>query len=144
MNIEDVKKLPDRVSKEVLLKFFKKVLKDFKDEIIDKREFLLILIELTDRQVMTYELLEEDTRNDLDTALRRLWSTDSYEEVDTILSIVVNLGLEKTFNKIKESVTKEHNIDLITLNEIKETIIEVGDHISNPYYDLEKFKSSNE
>ncbi|WP_091018221.1 MULTISPECIES: hypothetical protein [Paenibacillus] len=140
MNIGDVEKLADRLPPEVLLSLFKNVLKDFENKILDKKEFLLILAELTDRQVMTYELLEEKTRNDVDVVLGRLWNTTLYEDVDIILSIVVNLGLEKCFIKIKDSISEEGNIDLMILNEIKETIVEVGDNISNPYYDLEKFK----
>lgn len=140
MNIGDVEKLADRLPTEVLLSLFKNVLKDFENKILDKKEFLLILAELTDRQVMTYELLEEKTRNDVDVVLGRLWNTTLYEDVDIILSIVVNLGLEKCFIKIKDSISEEGNIDLMILNEIKETIVQVGDNISNPYYDLEKFK----
>lgn len=72
--------------------------------------------------------------------LSRLWNTDSYDEVDIILSIVVNLGLEICFNKIKESLEQCKDIDKSILNEIQETIDEVGENISNPYYSLEEFK----
>ncbi|OMF06305.1 hypothetical protein MHI48_20370 [Paenibacillus sp. FSL H7-0942] len=142
MNIGDIEKLADRLPTEVLLSLFRNALKDFENKILDKKVFLLILSELTDRQIMTYELLEDKTRNEIDVLMRKLWNTNSYEDVDIILSIVVNLGLKNCFIKIKESISKEDNIDLIILNEIKETIMEVGDHISNPYYDLERFKSS--
>lgn len=141
MNIGDIEKLPDGLPTEVLLSLFRNALKDFENKILDKKVFLLILSELTDRQVRTYELLEEKTRNDVDVLMRKLWNTNSYEDVDIILSIVVNLGLKNCFIKIKESISEEDNIDSIILNEIKETIMEVGDNISNPYYDLEKFKS---
>ena len=141
MNIGDFEKLPDRLPTELLISLFRNVLKEFEDMRLDKKEFLLILAELTDRQVMTYELLEEKTRDDVDVVVERLWNTNSYDDVDVILSIVVNLGLEKSYHKIKESI-KEDNIDIIILNEIKETIMEVGDNISNPYYDLERFKPS--
>ncbi|MCM3206108.1 hypothetical protein [Paenibacillus illinoisensis] len=141
MNIGDFEKLPDRLPTELLISLFRNVLKEFEDMRLDKKEFLLILAELTDRQIMTYELLEEKTRDDVDVVVERLWNTNSYDDVDVILSIVVNLGLEKSYHKIKESI-KEDNIDIIILNEIKETIMEVGDNISNPYYDLERFKPS--
>ncbi|WP_228469388.1 hypothetical protein [Paenibacillus sp. JNUCC31] len=77
---------------------------------MDKEEFLLILAELTDRQIMTYELLEDKTRYDVDITLSRLWNTKSYEGIDIILSIVVNLGLKDCYIRIKESV-KEDDID---------------------------------
>ncbi|MEO2211954.1 hypothetical protein ABGV40_14015 [Paenibacillus amylolyticus] len=141
MNIGDIEKLPDRLPTEVLLSLFRNVLKDFKNKILYKKVFLSILSELTDRQIMTYELLEDRTRNEMDVLMRKLWNTNSYEDVDIILSIVVNLGLKNCFIKIKESISEEDNIDLIILNEIKETIMEVGDHISNPYYDLKRLNS---
>ncbi|MFJ3388370.1 hypothetical protein [Lysinibacillus sp. NPDC086135] len=69
-----------------------------------------------------------------------MWNTDSYDEVDIILSIVVNLGLEICFNKIKESLQRYKDIDKAILDEIKETIDEVGENILNPYYSLGKFE----
>ncbi|WP_336783281.1 hypothetical protein [Paenibacillus illinoisensis] len=140
MNIKDIKKLPDRLTTEVLLSLFRNVLLDFKSKRMDKEEFLLILTELTDRQLMTYELLEDKTRNDVDFTLSRLWNTKSYEDVDIILSIVVNLGLKDCYIRIKESVKEDDIDDIAILNEILETIIEVGDDISNPYTSLERFK----
>ncbi|MEK4439161.1 hypothetical protein [Paenibacillus sp. FSL K6-2862] len=101
MNIKDIKKLPDRLTTEVLLSLFRNVLLDFKSKRMDKEEFLLILTELTDRQLMTYELIEDKTRNDVDFTLSRLWNTKSYEDVDIILSIVVNLGLKDCYIRIK-------------------------------------------
>lgn len=47
---------------------------------------------------------------------------DSYEDVDIILSIVVNLGLEDCFTTIKQSIIQNKKIDDMILNEIIETI----------------------
>lgn len=89
---------------------------------------------------MTYELLESEVRNSIDMVLYRLWNTDSYDDVDIILSIVVNLGLKNCFQKIKDSINQDKDIDELILNEIIETIDEVGENISNPYHALERFK----
>lgn len=140
MKIEDYEKLPDRISTETLASMFQEVLNNFKQGTIEKKNFLLILSQLMDRQVMSYELLEDDIRNGLDITLCDLWNTDSYEEVDIILSIVVNLGLKNCYEKIKSSVNQNKKMDKLILEEILETIEDVGDNILNPYHDLEQFK----
>ncbi|MDZ5610561.1 hypothetical protein U2I54_27015 [Bacillus pseudomycoides] len=139
MNLEEYENLPDVLPAETLVLMFQDVLNDFKQKKIDKTSFLLILSQLMDRQVMTYELLESGVRN-IDMVLCELWNTDSYDDVDIILSIVVNLGLKNCFQKIKDYINQDKNIDDLILKKILETIDEVGDNISNPYYDLERFK----
>lgn len=140
MSIEEIEKLSDVLPIETLALLFQNVLNELEMIKIDKREFLLILSHLTDRQVMTYELLESEIRNNIDEVLCKLWNTESYEDVDIILSIVVNLGLKNYFQKIKDSIHQNKNINEIILNEIIETIDEVGENISNPYHGLEKYK----
>lgn len=140
MKLEEIERLPDRMSADELVLLFKKVLIEIESENIEKQEFLLILNQLTDRQVMTYELLENGVRKHVDKILCRLWNTDSYEDVDIILSIVVNLGLEDCFTTIKQSIIQNKKIDDMILNEIIETIDEVGENIANPYHDLENMK----
>ena len=139
MDINEIKNLPDRIPTGTLISMFQNALDQFRNNKIEKAGFLVILSQLTDRQVMTYELLRSDIRYDIDRTLSRLWNTESYDEVDIILSIVVNLGLEICFNKIKESLEQYKGIDKSILDEIQETIDEVGENISNPYYSLEKF-----
>ncbi|MFJ8100526.1 hypothetical protein [Lysinibacillus sp. NPDC096212] len=140
MNLKEVENLPDRLATETIALIFQKTLIEFGEGKIVKGEFLLIISQLTDRQVMTYELLENSIRNKLDLTILKIWNTDSYEEVDIILSIVVNLGLVKSFQKIRDSINMNKRINEIILAEIIETVEEVGDTISNPYYSLEKFK----
>lgn len=140
MNLKEVGNLPDRLATETIALIFQKTLIEFGEGKITKGEFLLIISQLTDRQVMTYELLENGIRNKLDLTILKIWNTDSYEEVDIILSIVVNLGLVKSFRKIRDSINMNKQINQIILAEIIETIEEVGDTISNPYYSLEKYK----
>ncbi|UXJ67393.1 hypothetical protein [Lysinibacillus fusiformis] len=139
MDIYEIENLPDSIPTGILVLMFINVLAQFKNNEIEKDSFLLILSQLTDRQVMAYELLRSDIRNDIDRTLSRLWNTDSYDEVDIILSIVVNLGLEICFNKIKESLEQYEDIDKLILDEIQETIDEVGENISNSYYSLENY-----
>lgn len=142
MRLEEYEKLPDRLPVEKLTSMFQDVLFDFDIKKINKNEFLEIINELMDRQVMSYELLDNNTRNNLDVIISSLWNTNSYEDVDIILSIVVNLGLEKCYEKIKSSIKDKNSddIDNEILEEIIETIKETGDSVSNPYQNLEKFK----
>ncbi|KML33307.1 hypothetical protein [Rossellomorea marisflavi] len=140
MDTKEIENLPDRLPAGILLALFQNALDQFRKEEIERDVFLIILGQLTDRQVMTYELVRSDIRNDIDRTLSGLWNTDSYDEVDLILSIVVNLGLEICFEKIKESLEQNKDIDQSILNEIQEAIDEVGENISNPYDSLEKNK----
>lgn len=75
---------------------------------------------------------------EIDNVLCDIWNTDYYEDVDMILSIVVNLGLEKCFNKAKESIMQGAGISQEIRDEIQDTIEEVGDNIFNPYDDFKK------
>ncbi|MEJ3717979.1 hypothetical protein D1872_80270 [compost metagenome] len=140
MDHKEIEKLPDVLPTETLALMFQNVLNEFDTGKIEKKDFLLILSQLTDRQVMTYELLEIEVRNSIDKVLHRLSNTDSYDDVDIILSIVVNLGLKNCFQKIKDSINQDKDIDELILKEIIETIDEVGGNISNPYHSLERFK----
>ncbi|AHM67335.1 MULTISPECIES: hypothetical protein [Paenibacillus] len=140
MNLKEIENLPDVLPTETLALMFQNVLNEFDTGKIEKKDFLLILSQLTDRQVMTYELLEIKVRNSIDKVLHRLWNTDSYDDVDIILSIAVNLGLKNCFQKIKDSINQDKDIDELILKEIIETIDEVGGNISNPYHSLERFK----
>ncbi|MDQ0046865.1 hypothetical protein J2T18_001137 [Paenibacillus polymyxa] len=140
MNLKEIEKLPDVLPTETLALMFQNVLNEFNTGKIEKKDFLLILSQLTDRQVMTYELLESEVRNSIDKVLHRLWNTDSYDDVDIILSIVVNLGLKNCFQKIKDSINQDKDINELILEEIIEAIEEVGENISNPYHGLERFK----
>lgn len=140
MDLIKIKELPDFLTPESLKSLFQDTLTDYHLKKNDKNSFLQILSELMDRQVLTYELLDTNVRLDIDLALCNLWNTDSYDDVDIILSIVVNLGLKNCFEKIKESVRQKEVMDEKILEEIRDTIEEVGDSILNPYSNLEKFK----
>lgn len=140
MDAQKINSLPDSVSPELLQMLFEDLVRNFNDNNIEKHKFFYILIELTDRQVMTYEILEQNIKNEIDHILCQLWNTDSYDDVDIILSVVVNLGLEECFKKIKSSLNQKVKIDQLILDEILEFIHEVGDHIANPYYELEHLK----
>ncbi|MGN7941438.1 MULTISPECIES: hypothetical protein [Bacillaceae] len=138
MELRDYEVLPDILSVEEIEFMFKEVLEKYYQGNIEKNKFLKILNELTDRQVMTYELLNTDIKSKIDEELCKLWNTNSYEVVDVILSIVLNLGLEKCFHQIKDLLESIGNMSQEIKVEIEDAIEEVGDNISNPYFNLEK------
>ncbi|TCS96549.1 hypothetical protein EDD58_101183 [Hazenella coriacea] len=53
-----------------------------------------------------------------------------YDGVDLVLSIVVNLGLEKYFLKAKMSISQNEDTSPPSKSEIEDAIKEVGEHIS--------------
>ncbi|MEE1303899.1 MAG: hypothetical protein U0K68_01945 [Agathobacter sp.] len=137
MKLEEIRRLPDIIPIEESMKLFKKALSSFHEKEINKQQFLEILLELTERQVKTYEILENDLRNEVDRCIVSIWNTDSYNDVDAILSIVVNLGLVKTYDLVKESLNGQEDIREDIYEEIKECVDENGDDVSNPYRFLE-------
>ncbi|EJS5945085.1 hypothetical protein NWV21_002986, partial [Listeria monocytogenes] len=124
MKLQDVKELPE----EEVYSLIDSTISDFKNEVISKNVFLEIISELMERQIMTYEILKEPLRGILDELIASMWNINNYNDVDIMLSLIVNFGLEKSFNKAKVSIDNNSDIELEILEEIQETIAEVGNH----------------
>ncbi|EAE3567145.1 hypothetical protein I2K27_002688, partial [Listeria monocytogenes] len=124
MKKDDYSKMP-WVSAEDLYLLFEQALKDFKQSKLSKKEFFDILDELTMRQVDTYEILKEPLRGQLDNELYNLWNTENYDDVDIITSLLINLGLKNTYNKMKKSIEDTSEISPEILEEIQDAIEEV-------------------
>ncbi|ELU8148993.1 hypothetical protein SD224_000886 [Listeria monocytogenes] len=137
MKKDDYSKMP-WVSAEDLYLLFEQALQDFKQSKLSKKEFFDILDELTMRQVDTYEILKEPLRGQLDNELYNLWNTENYDDVDIITSLLINLGLKNTYNKMKKSIEDTSEISPEILEEIQDAIEEVGDNIDDPYQDYMK------
>ncbi|EAG1100233.1 hypothetical protein A8O73_14010, partial [Listeria monocytogenes] len=123
MKKDDYSKMP-WVSAEDLYLLFEQALKDFKQSKLSKKEFFDILDELTMRQVDTYEILKEPLRGQLDNELYNLWNTENYDDVDIITSLLINLGLKNTYNKMKKSIEDTSEISPEILEEIQDAIEE--------------------
>ncbi|MBC1567689.1 hypothetical protein HCJ20_02060 [Listeria sp. FSL L7-1425] len=126
------------VSAEDLYLLFEQAIKDFKQSKLSKKEFFDILDELTMRQVDTYEILKEPLRGQLDNELCNLWNTENYDDVDIITSLLINLGLKNTYNRMKKSIEGTSEISPEILEEIQDAIEAVGDNIDDPYQDYMK------
>ncbi|MEI4803805.1 hypothetical protein WAZ07_21700 [Bacillus sp. FJAT-51639] len=72
MKLEEYEILPDILSVDKLEQYFQGSLTDFSKKNTDKEVFLQILSQLMDRQVMTYELLRDEIRNEIDNVLCEL------------------------------------------------------------------------
>ncbi|MBC1546353.1 hypothetical protein HCJ27_04480 [Listeria sp. FSL L7-1435] len=137
MKKDDYSKIP-WVSAEDLYLLFEQAIKDFKQSKLSKKEFFDILDELTMRQVDTYEILKEPLRGQLDNELCNLWNTENYDDVDIITSLLINLGLKNTYNRMKKSIEGISEISPEILEEIQDAIEAVGDNIDDPYQDYMK------
>ena len=143
MKISNNEILPDRIPTKELEKLFCKLIKKIEKKQICEKKFLEEVTVLMDRQVMTYELLNDKIRKKLDNKISEMWDISDYDKVDTILSLVVNLGLQDTYTKIKKSLKESNNISSETLSEIQEVIEECGEDVSNPYKKLEESIKGN-
>lgn len=138
VNFDYLKKLPDRIPTEEIKKLFNLTIELFEKKEIEKSDFLLYMDEITSRQTYTYELLETKLKNKIDNMLCSLWDAKCYniDDVELITVLIVNLGLEKCYNKIKESITHDANMTEEIKLEIEDTINDVekdGGDVSNPY-----------
>lgn len=132
MNLNEISKLPDIMSTEMLHKYFTRYL-DYIENLksINSLEVLESLSELADRKVYTYELLEDSLRTRLDTFVQKLWDVSSVELVDLFASVVVNLNLKKSYELMRVSLNT--SLDTKVRKIIEETIDEIGDDIEVPF-----------
>lgn len=137
MKKEDYINMPGASVDELYL-LFEQAINDFKKRKLTKKEFFDILEELTMRQGETYENLKEPLRGELDDELCSLWNTENYDDVDVITLLLINLGMKKTYNKMRESMKDTTNISPEIIEEIQDAIEEVGDNIDDPYHDYMK------
>jgi len=89
------------------------------------------LVELADRQWNTYELLEADIKEQVETYLRSVIDFEDEEIMNCILCIIPRLGLGNLFRYILQHKTLIHN--QIVLSNIAESEMEYGESVDNPY-----------
>ncbi|MDN3019505.1 hypothetical protein PH210_25405 [Paenibacillus sp. BSR1-1] len=82
------------------------------------------LKELAERQSNTFEYVEDGLKQLIDNWVICNWDIDNYKLIDNLLSLIALLGLQKSFDKAKASLTNINlNIDL--RKEIESTIKEL-------------------
>lgn len=89
------------------------------------------LIELSDRQWHTYEMLDTEIKEQLTKYLKTILDFEDEEIMDCVLCIIPRLGLGDVFKYILEN--KSHIQNLEVLKNIDEAIDEYGQDVEYPY-----------
>jgi hypothetical protein len=135
--LERIRKLPDIMPCELVEKEFEKII--FETKNVSKRDEQLLLLsayfELSERQWNNYTLLNSNLLNEIDSILITLWDKKSLENTETILGVIGMLGLQKTYEQIKASLSQKLTKDV--KQEILEAIQEFGETVTNPYLDIQ-------
>lgn len=129
--------LPERMEVSVLRLYFVRFLNCLRDGSISLDSALYQLKELTYRQWYTFELLDEEIRQNIDDWLIEVWDSTSVEKADIVTFIVANLGLIRTFAFLEQEyrfITSDQVRDIVA-----ETIRELKDSIADPYQELSQY-----
>lgn len=89
------------------------------------------LLELSDRQWHTYELLDQEIKQQLERYLKSIIDFEDEEIMDYILCIIPRLGLENLFEYILKNKINIHNENVMA--NINEAESEYGGEVNNPY-----------
>ena len=102
MLLEIFEDLPDYMPVKILEKYFMDIL-DYAEHSKDvsNEEVSEVLYELTIRQWHTYELLNEVICDRIERWIGNVWDTKSIVLVDSLTSVISNLGLQKSFTIVK-------------------------------------------
>lgn len=132
--LEYYKNLPDYMSVDELKKLFNNFKSNVEDNEYDVGEVLESLLELADRQWHTYELLDNDIRDEIENWLLSINDIDSEDVIEYITLIVGRLGLVKLYETIKDALSV--NLKKEVRQIIIETVKEMDGHVENPFYGM--------
>lgn len=135
INLLRIRNLPDNMEPSEILECFTGVLNEAMQlGIVDPLKTSEALVELSDRQWHTYELIDQDTKIKIESWIELVWDVKFKTLVDDILTIITYLGLENSFRQVENSLTPELDQEIGGL--IREAIKELKEHVSDPYYGL--------
>ena len=135
MNLIKIRNLPENMEPSEIREYFTSVINEAVQlGNIDPLQTSKALVELADRQWHTYELIDKDTKERIESWIELVWDVEFKTLVDNILTIITYLGLENSFRLVENSLTPELDKEVSDL--IQEAIKEIGDHVSNPYFGL--------
>ena len=131
---EYYKNLPDYMPSAELEPAFRRFLNEVATKKYDLLEALESLLELADRQWHTYGLLDDTIKSKIEAWLIGVNDITSTEVVEYSTSILGRIGLERMYSIMKDSLSGniKNEIRLI----IQETIDELDDHVSDPYFGM--------
>ena len=134
MSYSNYKSLSNSLESEALEPYFREFLSIYRDKPKTKKA-LSELYELAYRQWDTYEALNEEVAQALSEYLISAINFNSYEIMDTIISIVEKLSLKRVFDYILQQKRVVKNKSVLTLIEEAE---EYGSRIEDPF-DVDDF-----
>jgi len=134
--LKDYSLLPDYMEVEDLKREFRSLLLHAKI-IKDNVGFSEALYELAIRQWHTYKVIENSLKDEINNWIIENFNFNSLEITESLIGVIGNLGLEKSYEYIKESISKDININKDVKHKILEAINEFGESVSNPYMSLD-------
>lgn len=134
MMLEFYRALPDYMPVEELKKLFYDFLNRVMASEYDLVEALESLLELADRQWHTYELLDQDIKNEIEDWLISVNDFNSEEVIEYVTSIIGRLGLVKLYAIVKASL--KNNLRKEVQKVIEETVKEIDEHAEDPYFGM--------
>lgn len=137
LDINHFNELPDNLSEKELQFYFNLAIEYFENTMeVNPTIMSEALYELAVRQWHIYKHLDSNTKGKIDLIVSNLIDANSYDLMDNIASVIAYLGLEKSFQVLKELVERDDvNNDVRQL--LVETIGELEGNVHNPYSGLE-------
>lgn len=113
---------------------FLQAIERFERSEFNKREFLCMLSDLSDRQWHTYTLLSSELQTRIESLLISIWNGRDLKSVEIILYITAHLGLDGLFSFICSQDNNSLSPEVI--DEIKSAIAEFGTSVGDPFIGL--------
>jgi hypothetical protein len=132
--LEYYKSMPDYLPVIQLKELFEEFLTIVSSIKYEYEEALESLLELADRQWHTYEMLDMNVRNQVETWLISIFNKDSINGVEYVTLIIGRLGLLKVFEYVKKLLEEDLTREIRVI--IHETIKELEGHVENPYFGM--------
>lgn len=126
--------LPDDMEVEEVKKYFNEFIDLYGNSRANIEYALDELIEISDRQWNTYEIIDDTTKNNIERYLFNIICLESETIMERILVIIPRLGLKEVFDYIVKEKDKILNKNV--LNNIEESISEYGQHVEDPYWGM--------
>ncbi|BBB68499.1 hypothetical protein UNDYM_4246 [Undibacterium sp. YM2] len=98
------------------------------------------VFELAERQWNSYSLLSDTFRHQLDMLVLKIWSKDSLDSTEALMSIIARLGLTNAFSKVILTNPQELKDEIKT--EIASAIVEFGDTVDDPYFGIRHIRKT--
>lgn len=132
MLLEEYSELPDYMTVEELEKYFTQLI-DYSMKVSDiyNESISEAVYELSDRQWHTYEPINNDIKEKIEVWINKVWNTNSPELIENITSIIGLLGLVKSFQLVKKSISDDISEEVREILEM--TIKELNGNVEDPY-----------